>query len=205
MTAPAHTRVSRDDWIAAALASLETTSLDRLNVSALAGALSISRSSFYWYFDGLGELHAELLDRWTDNTRSIVERAGRDASTIVAAVLGVFECWADPRLYDARLDLAVRDWASRDPVVASRFRIADDERLTAVAAMFRTHGYGEADAEVRARLLYHSQVGYHAVGTDEPMATRLGFLAHYVESMTGVRPEQDELEGFVTFASALEA
>ena len=203
MAAPAHTKVTRDDWVAAALDALGEVAIDELKVLALAQGLSISRSSFYWYFEDLPELQAELLTRWEVNTRSIVERTERSAPTINAACLGVFECWADESLYDAQLDLAVRDWGRRDPEIARRVHAADEARVAAVAAMFAHHGFEEDDALVRARLLYHSQVGYYAVGTDEAMAIRLGYVPYYLRSMTGEEPSQEELARFADFVHSI--
>ena len=203
MAQPAHTKVTRDDWVAAAVDALDEVAIDELKVLSLAESLSISRSSFYWYFDDLAGLQGELLDRWERNTRSIVERTERQAPTITTACLGVFECWADESLYDARLDLAVRDWGRRDAAVAARVREADDRRLDAVASMFAAHGFEADDALVRARLLYHSQVGYYAVGIDEPMAVRVGYLPYYLQSMTGEVPTPEELDSFAAFAAAV--
>lgn len=200
---PPHTRVTRDEWVNAALDALGEVAIDELRVLSLAERLSISRSSFYWYFDDLEGLQRELLSRWERNTASIVERTERQAPTITTACLGVFECWADRSLYDAGLDLAVRDWGRRDFDVAALVRAADDRRLDAVAAMFTAHDFEPADALVRARLLYHSQVGYHAVGVDEPMAVRLGYLPYYLQSITGEIPGSEELAAFAAFVERL--
>lgn len=200
-----HTKVTRDEWVAAALGSLGEVAIDELRVLSLAERLSISRSSFYWYFDDLRGLHDELLARWEGNTRSIVERTERPAPTITTACLGVFECWADESLYDASLDLAVRDWGRREDSVATRVRGADDRRLDAVAAMFAAHGFEPDDALVRARLLYHSQVGYYAVGVAEPMAVRVGYLPYYLQSITGEDPTPEELASFAAFVESVDA
>ena len=194
-----HTKVSRLDWIEAALSALGETPIDSLRVLTLATDLDVSRSSFYWYFDDLADLQGELLATWERNTRSIIERSRREAPTIIAVILGVFECWADQRLYDAQLDLAVRDWGRRNPTIGTRVAAADDERLDAVTAMFARHGFADNDAVVRARLLYHSQVGYYALGTDEPMATRLGYLPYYLEALADCSPTTAELAVFEEF------
>ena len=115
MAQPAHTKVTREDWVAAAVDALDEVAIDELRVLSLAERLSISRSSFYWYFDDLAGLQEELLRRWERNTESIVERTERQAPTITTACLGVFECWADGSLYDSRLDLAVRGLGSPRP------------------------------------------------------------------------------------------
>lgn len=194
--APTHTKVTRRQWIDAALAALDDVPIDELRILTLATELSVSRSSFYWYFEKLDQLHDELLARWEMNTESIIERTRRESATITVACLGVFECWADHRLYDATLDLAVRDWGRREASVAARVADADEQRLGALTAMFADHGYAADDALVRARLVYHSQVGYYAVGTAEPLATRLAYLPYYLEAMTGTTATAAELTAF---------
>lgn len=197
-----HTKASRTDWIDAALQALTDQPIDQPNVLVLADALGVARSSFYWYFSDRDELLTALLEIWEHNTASIVERSGRAASSVAAACLGVFECWADERLYNPVLDLAVRDWGRRDPVIATRVQRADDQRLAALTAMFARHGFDDAEALVRARLLYHSQVGYYAAGTSESVDTRLAYLPHYLRAMTGTDATADELAAFTTFLSS---
>ncbi len=200
---PAHTKATRRDWIDAALAALADVPIDQLRVLTMAGTLGVSRSSFYWYFDDLDELRSELLEIWRTNTESIVERSRREVTTPVSACLAVFECWADRRLFDVRLELAIRHWGRRRPDVAERVAEADRERLAAIEAMFARHGFDAADAVVRARLLYHSQVGYFALDTEEPIETRLTYLPYYLEAMAGVRPTDDELARFAEFVAGI--
>lgn len=202
-SSPAHTKATRQDWIDAALAALADVPIDQLRVLTMAGTLSVSRSSFYWYFDDLDELRSELVDIWRRNTLSIVERSRREVASPVAACLAVFECWADRRLFDARLDLAMRHWGRRRADVAEQVAVADRERLEAIEAMFTRHGFDAADSVVRARLLYHSQVGYDALGTDEPIETRLTYLPYYLEAMAGARPTPGELTTFTEFVAAV--
>lgn len=201
---PSHTKVTRQEWVDMALATLAEEPIDQLRVLGLAGRLSVSRSSFYWYFKNLDELHSELLAIWERNTESIVERSNRTSDTVVSACLGIFECWADTRLYHDRLDLAVRDWGRREPEIAKRVAESDEARQGAITEMFSRFGFDPNEAVVRARLLYHSQVGYYALGTDEPMQDRLAYLPHYLEAMTGAAPTEAELASFQAFLDTVE-
>ncbi len=203
MRRPAQTRVTRDDWIAAARQALRHTPIDQLKVLSLASSLDVSRSSFYWYFAEREDLVAELLKIWVRNTKSIVERSRRSAPTITAACLGVFECWSDESLFDSSLDMSVRDWARRDTKVAARFSDADQERQQALSKMFAQHGFSQTEALIRARLLYHSQVGYYTVGTAETMSTRVSYAPDYLRAMTGKDPSQEELDTFQQFLTTL--
>lgn len=193
-------RVTRGDWLDEALSALVAEGVEGVRVLALAEHLGVSRSGFYWHFRDRDELLACLLERWrATNTAAIVERAARPASTMVRAVLNVFECWADERLFDPALDFAVRDWARRDAGVRQAVAAADSERLSAIGAMYRRHGYSEEDALVRARVLYMMQVGYYVLEIREPVKTRLSHLAAYLRSFTGVEPDAGELADFSAF------
>lgn len=192
-------KVTRQEWIDAAVSALGDTPIDELKILSLAQDLSVSRSSFYWYFGAMSELHDELLTLWARSTSAMVERAQRDAADITTACLGVYECWADRTLYNELLDFAVRDWGRRDPAIAERVYLADVERLDAISAMFDRYGFVQPDSMVRARLLYHSQLGYYAAGTAEPIEMRLMLLPNYLQAITDVEPSVEVLEEFAAY------
>ena len=196
---PNNAKVSRDDWVNAAVAAAVHEPIDALKVLVLADQLGVSRSSFYWYFESREQFLDAIVDRWRLNTVSIVERAQRTARTVTAAVLGVFECWADSQLFNVALDLAMRDWGRRDSGARSLVADADVQRLDALSRMFGRHGYDEVEATVRARLVYHSQVGLYAVAEPETVQQRLDRLPSYVVAMTGRTASADELAAFHRF------
>lgn len=204
VTASPRTKATREDWIQAAVDRLVVEPIDQLKILSLAADIGVSRSSFYWYFDDPAALRQELLNRWQHNTTSIVERSQRLTDTPVAACLAVFECWADSSAYDAALDLAVRDWGRRDAAIATQVAEADVARLGALTAMFERHQFDHLDSVVRARLLYHSQVGYYAVGTTESMETRLSYVDYYLDALAGTRPTKAELASFQQFLDTLD-
>lgn len=191
------TRVSRDDWVQAALAALVDAGIGRVKVAVLAEQLGVARSSFYWYFTGRDDLEAALLELWeVHNLAPIIERAAREAPTVTAAVLGLFECWADPDLFDHRLEFAVRDWARRDDAVRARLERADLRRIEAISELHRRYGDDDEVAMVRARVQYHSQIGMYALGVDESVDDRLRMVATYVRIFTGVDAKRAELVAF---------
>lgn len=191
------TRVTRDDWTRAALDALRDEGIGRVRVAVLAERLGVARSSFYWYFGGREDLEAALLAVWeARNTLPILERSTRAAPTVTAAVLGLFECWADPDLFDHRLEFAVREWARRDDALRQRLASADETRIAAIAALHRRFGDNATTATVRARIQYHSQIGMYALGVDEPVEERLRLVATYVRAFTGHDATRAELAAF---------
>jgi AcrR family transcriptional regulator len=191
------TKATRADWLRAALATLIADGVEQVKVLTLAQKLTVSRSSFYWYFRSHQDLLDQLLDLWREkNTKVIVEQARRPAETINEGVLHIFECWTDEAQFDPRLDFAIREWARRSRPVRRIVHEADDERVEAIQLLFRRHGYDDTDAFIRARVLYFMQIGYYALEVKEPMRQRLSYVPAYLRSFTGREPRENELERF---------
>ncbi|TIV74578.1 MAG: TetR/AcrR family transcriptional regulator, partial [Mesorhizobium sp.] len=177
--------------------------IESVRVLTLGQKLGVSRSSFYWYFESRQDLLDQLLKHWHEtNTTAIVERARRPADTIIMGVMNVFECWADERLFDPRLDFAVREWARRSDDVRRMIDKADEERLLAIRDMYRRHGYESEDAFIRARVLYYMQIGYYVLDLKEPVEARVSHLAAYLRSFTGLEPSEADVAHFMRFIAA---
>jgi AcrR family transcriptional regulator len=200
---PGNIKVTRADWINMALETLISDGIGNVRVLTLGQKLGVSRSSFYWYFNSRQDLLDQLLKHWHEtNTTAIVERARRPAETIIMGVMNVFECWADERLFDPRLDFAVREWARRSADVRRMIDQADDDRLTAIRDMYRRHGYDDEDAFIRARVLYYMQIGYYGLDLKEPVEARVSHLAAYLRSFTGLEPSEADVAHFMRFIAA---
>jgi AcrR family transcriptional regulator len=192
-----NTKVTRDDWMRVSLATLMAQGVDAVRVMPLSESLGVSRSSFYWYFKDRDDLLDQLLIHWRDtNTRAIVERAGRDAPTIISAVLNVFECWIDEDTFNPHLDAAIRSWSRKSAPVQKAVDQADADRVLAIRDMYLRHGYTDEDAFIRARVLYYMQIGYYAMDLGETLDQRLSHLSAYLRSFTGVEPSLEDLSGF---------
>ncbi|RWF46197.1 MAG: TetR/AcrR family transcriptional regulator [Mesorhizobium sp.] len=190
-------KATREDWLKLALETLISDGVERVRVLTLGQQLDVSRSSFYWYFKSRQDLLDQLLDHWRQtNTRFIVERAGRPSATVIRGVMSIFECWVDEKLFDPRLDFAIRAWARRSTATRRALDEADEERVNAIRGMFMRHGYEEEDAFVRARVLYFMQIGYYSLELDEPMSSRLPHVAAYLRSFTGREPTAGDVEDF---------
>jgi AcrR family transcriptional regulator len=202
-TLPPQTRVTREDWLQAARSTLITQGVDQVKVLPLARQLEVSRSSFYWYFRNRQELLDQLVRSWQEtNTHDIVTQARRPSRTITEGVLHVFECWVDGAPFDPRLDFAIRAWAKRSPELQRIVRAEDDARVEAISQLYRRHGWDEAGAFIRARVLYFMQIGYYALELNEPREQRLRYTEDYVRSFTGQAPRPGEVEAFQRIARA---
>lgn len=188
---------TREDWVRTALQILVEEGAAAVKIMSLAKRMGCSRSNFYWFFKDREALLAELLAHWqARNTAAIIDRAARPAARISQGVLNIFDCWADPDLFDARLDFAVREWARRSAVVAAEVGRADSRRLDAIAALFTRFGASPTQAIVRARTLYFMQLGYYALDISETPAQRMALLSDYVLAFCGERPADADKDAF---------
>jgi len=195
-------KATREDWLDLALSVLAAEGVAHVTVLNLGERLSVSRSSFYWYFKNRDDLLDALLDRWDRlNTRSIVSLADEPAATVNEAVCNVFRCWVNPAIFSPRLDFAVREWARRSAKVREALDRSDRERTEAVKAMFVRFGYEDEDAFVRARVLYTMQIGYYALDIREPIEARLNLTPHYLKAFTGIATSEVEIDAFRAYAT----
>ena len=193
-------RLSREDWLKAAVEAIVSGGVEQVKVQVIARNLGVSRSSFYWFFKSRQDLLDQLLEHWQEtNTAAIVERAERPAETPCRSVLHVFECWVREELFSPRLDIAVRDWARKSETVRRAVAQGDEERVRALARMFERHGYAGPEAFIRARVLYFMQIGYYSLLVEEPMEARMGYVAHYLRVFTGLEPTSKEIADFRAF------
>jgi len=171
--------------------------VDAVRILPLAKKLKLSRTSFYWFFRDREALLESLLTLWRDkNTGNFVRQANAYAETIVEAVLNVSDCWFDAELFDSRLEFAVRSWALQSEAVQAEVKKADEQRLAALADLFRRFGHDDMSADVRSRTIYLLQIGYISMQTSEPLALRISRMAKYIEVFTDVVPKQRELSRF---------
>jgi AcrR family transcriptional regulator len=193
-------RSTREDWLNLAIRTLVSDGIDQVKVQVMAKALNVSRSSFYWFFESLSDLHNQLLEHWlAKNTGPIIERAMRPAHSITKAILNVFECWVDENLFDPQLDMAIRLWARRSEIVKTVVHQADTARLEAISAMYRRYGYEEEDANIRARVLYFTQIGHYTLEVDESLETRHSHVEAYVRSFSGQDASPEDIEDLRAF------
>ncbi|PUB16271.1 TetR/AcrR family transcriptional regulator [Yoonia sediminilitoris] len=199
MTAPkavrGSSRTSRADWTRAALDTLIEEGVDQVKVAVLSKRLKCARSSFYWYFKDRQALLGALLSHWqATNTAAIVTQATAPADSINLALVNLFACWIDGGQFDTQLDFAVRDWARRDGTVRQAVDVSDQTRIAALTAMFTRFDYPPAEAKIRARIVYFTQIGYDALDQRETNFERAQSGPDYLFCMTGHEPTPRETQ-----------
>ncbi|KUJ77998.1 TetR family transcriptional regulator [Ruegeria marisrubri] len=190
--------VTESAWLNAAYDLLTESGVEAVKVMTLAKKLGVSRTGFYWHFKDREELLEAMVRRWEEkNTGNLVARTEAYAETIVEAMFNLFDCWLDDDLFDARLDLAIRNWARNDPKLQRRLDNADRVRQEAVTKMFLRFGFKAEQAHVRAMTVMYTQVGYISMQIEENRETRIANMPDYVEVFTGVRPRESDISRFM--------
>ena len=184
-------------WLEAAYDMLTESGVDAVKIMPLAKRLGVSRTSFYWHFKDRDELLEAMIHRWEQkNTGNLVARTEAYAESTAEALFNLFDCWLDGDLFDARLDLAIRNWARNDAGLQVRLDAEDAKRKEAMAAMFLRFDYDADQAEVRALTMLYTQIGYISMEIEEDPAQRMGRMPDYIEVYTGQRPTLREVDRF---------
>ena len=190
-------RGSEDLWIDAAYAVLVESGVDQVKVQPLAEKMGMSRTSFYGHFDSREALLDALVARWqAKNTGNLIAQTEAYAETIAEALFNLFDCWLLPALFDARFDLAIRNWALGDPQLRTVLEATDKARIDAISAMFMRHGFAPDQARVRAYTVYYTQIGYISMMVSEPVDVRMQRMPIYVEAFAGMAATAAELARF---------
>ncbi len=135
--------------------------IDHVRVDVLAGELNVTRGSFYWHFRDREDLLRRVLRAWREETTvqltKRLEVARSDPRELLADVITLpFRGRAAVRA--ARIELAIRAWARRDPMAREALDEADASRIGYHETIFRALGFGAAEAAHRAFLLYGYEV-----------------------------------------------
>ena len=197
MDMPSTTHATKEAWLAAAYETLTQNGVDAVKIMPLAERLGMTRTGFYWHFKDRNALLEAMILAWEEkNTGNLVAQTNAYAETITEAMFNLFDCWLDETLFDARLDLAIRNWARNDADLQVRLEKADAARAKAIAAMFERFGYSETQAEVRAMSIIYTQIGYISMQISEDWQGRIARMPDYIEVFTGIRPTPSEIQRF---------
>jgi AcrR family transcriptional regulator len=176
----AQTRTPRDSWIDAGLRALAAGGPDAVRVEALAQALGVTKGGFYWHFDSRPRLLEEMLDRWehvmVDEVIERVEAGGGDARTRLRRLFGLGASVDDL----LAIELAIRDWARRDPSVAERVGRVDNRRMDYLRGLFGELYDDPADVEMRCFVVLAIFVGNHHIAADHGRRSRSAVMKDVV-------------------------
>ena len=149
-------RLSRRNWLDAALELLYNSGINSVTVEGLAKQLNITRGSFYHHFKDRKDLSNEMLEywkrKWTVEIRDTVAALGLDGLQSLIALGNLIK-----HREAAGYDVAVRAWAVHDEQAKEVVRKADKTRLDFIRSQFKRIDFEGLDLENRSRLfLYYA-------------------------------------------------
>ncbi len=190
-------RGSPDIWIDIAYDTLISRGVEAVRIQPLAKQLHLSRTSFYWFFKDRDALLEALIQRWREkNTGNLIQQTHEYAETITEGVLNLFDCWLDKHLFDDAFEFAMRNWALQCDQVKQDIEEADQRRLAAIRQMFERHGFSQCEADIRARTIYLTQIGYVSMRTHESLEVRMARIPEYIKVFTGSSASDSQLNRF---------
>jgi AcrR family transcriptional regulator len=179
-------QLTPESWIHAAIELLAERGIDAVRVDVLAKILRVTRGSFYWHFADRADLLRAVLGAWRDTaTEQVTERFERRGVTPEELVKELLSLPFHGRAaaLAARIELGIRAWARRDPMARQAVDEADARRISYVAQLFSSLGFGIAEARARAFILYAHTVGesvLHQQGTAAQKAERTALIEQLV-------------------------
>jgi AcrR family transcriptional regulator len=152
-------RLSREDWIGAALQALADGGPSGVAVERLAARLGTTKGSFYWHFKDREELITEALATWEREETDALIAEMRD---VVDPVERLRVGTAMAMEYDEaeRPDVRLLPSAS-DPMAGEVVKRVQRKRLKFLAQIFAEAGFPPAESRLRARLAYSLALGWH--------------------------------------------
>jgi AcrR family transcriptional regulator len=173
-------------WIDAATTVLVDEGIDHVRVDVLATQLQVTRGSFYWHFRDREDLLRRVLQHWSEQaTEQLTQRltsARSDPREQLQDVISLpFRGRAAARA--ARIELAIRAWARRDPMAQQAVDAADAARLAYHQHIFQALGFAGEEARSRGFLLYCYEVAESLLTRQSTAAskqTRSAFVSRLV-------------------------
>jgi AcrR family transcriptional regulator len=195
---PPKARGSRELWLQAAYDLFVAEGIEAVKVMPLAKKLNLTRTGFYWHFKDISELHDGIIEIWqTRNTGIVLARSVAPAASLCAALFNLIDCWIDNDLFDAPLDLAIRNWARSDARLQAMVDASDAARLRAVTSVFERFGRSAEVAHYRALTVILTQTGYYSMRVSEPRLQRAIAGCHYAEIFAGEAATLAEKDAFI--------
>ncbi|MFI6639869.1 TetR/AcrR family transcriptional regulator [Streptomyces sp. NPDC050504] len=159
----------RTEWIHAGLRALAAGGPDAVRIEAIARALGVTKGGFYGYFADRDALLTEMLDTWErEVTEAIIDSVDAEGGDGRERLRNLFRVVGNrPRAStEVGTELAIREWARRDPAVAHRLRRVDERQMGYLRGLFREFCPDEVEVEARCVIVVSMRVAAHLVTFD---------------------------------------
>jgi|SRR5579872_1327331 len=191
-------RLSRQDWIAAALSAIAEGGLAAVAVEPLAVRLYASKGSFYWHFANRDALIEAALADWEQRYTAEVTAANAAAAVGLAAVAPADRL---RQLIERVTTIAETDSVAAaltanatHPLVAPVLDRVTAHRIGYTAGLFREMGFTPERARYRSLLAYSAYLGHAELARSaaralpQGAAARRAYLDHVLAVLTSTEP-----------------
>lgn len=167
-TSKTRTQLDRNEWIEAATTVLAEQGMDGMRVEVLAKNFGVTKGSFYWHFKDRQDLFDAVVQTWKEGRiRDIDKQTTAAPGEERAQLLHVIDVYsANRNRKGITIELAMRDWARRDPQVAAVVEEVDTWRLECTRKLFVASGLSDSEAKSRSLLLYAYVFGQSLMAYD---------------------------------------
>ena len=177
-------RLSREDWVQAAIVAVADAGVDGIAVEPLAARMGTTKGSFYWHFADRAELVAAVLDEWERlATQAIIDELAQvdDPRERLARLLAVV--FRDDM--ENRFELAAHA-ASAHPQFGPVLARVTAARLAFLARIFDDLGLTPARARDRARITYAAYLGHLQLAVLDPTGPSPRSVRRYADELLAV-------------------
>ncbi len=189
-------RLTKDDWINAAIVVVEHGGIAAIAVEPIAIALGTTKGSFYWHFTNRDELIAAVMEQWEElATRSVIASVAEVADPMdrLGQLLKVVFGQEREDRIEARIVLA-----PLDERVSPTVERVTNLRIEFLVTLFRGLGFSHSTAAMRARIAYAAYLGHLRLVLDDKPTTS----AAAGPSLTATRAYAEELLSVLTSSTS---
>lgn len=162
-------RLSKVDWITAALRQVGQGGVASVRIEALARTLGVTKGSFYWHFKDRDALLVEMLRHWQDSSTSNVGRFANTKIDDPRARLAFLVRLASEERDDVpggAIEHALREWARSSDLARRTLSEVDDERLRVITDIYAQMGMSRSRASAAALLALSHLIGVNVIHRD---------------------------------------
>jgi AcrR family transcriptional regulator len=164
---PPPVRTPPDKWIEEGLRALAAGGPDAIRVEALARALGVTKGSFYRHFDDRPALLDEMLDAWERLViDQVIERVESEGGGAKDKLRRLFALASSPAGRLIQIDVAIREWARRDPRIGKRLKRVDNRRMDYMRTLFGAFCRDRDEVDFRCMIVLSLMAGVPLVAAD---------------------------------------
>ncbi len=162
-------RLSRGDWIAAALQALTEGGVANVRVEVLAKTLKVTKGSFYWHFTDRNDLLVAMLEHWRMSLGSdIADMIKRKESAPDARLRYLLKLSTAKRddVPGGPTEQAIREWAKTSDLPRVALSQLESDRLEILTGLYSDLGCEPRAARARAVLFLSFVIGLNVLSRD---------------------------------------